>query len=74
MEEVNQAKTESEALNTTNSSSTTLPRFITEVNDRIPGPLSILLSMIPVNKLRLARKSGLGLCKVILVAAWHVWS
>ena len=80
MQAVNQAKTTSEALHTTNSSSRTLPQsnekttpFINEVNNRLPGPLSILFSMIPVNKSRLVRKSGLGLCKVILVDAWHVW-
>ena len=81
MAAVNQSKMTSDVLNTTNSSpSATLPQsnekttaFVNEVNNRLPGPLSILLGIIPVNRSRLVRKSGLGLCRVILVDAWNIW-
>ena len=83
MAAVNQSEMTSDVLNTTHSSpSATLPQsnenttattFVNEVNNRLPGPLSILLGIIPVNISRLVRKSGLGLCKVILVDAWKVW-
>lgn len=47
--------------------------FVNEVNSRLPGPISVLFSMIPVNKSRLVRKSGLDLCRVILIDSRHIW-
>ena len=47
--------------------------FKNEVNKRLPGPLSVLFSMIPANKSRLVRRSGLNLCRVILIDSWYIW-
>jgi len=47
--------------------------FKNEVNKRLPGPLSVLFSMIPANKSRLVRRSGLNLCRVILIDSWFIW-
>jgi hypothetical protein len=48
-------------------------RFQNEVNTRLPGPLSILLGMIPANQSRLVRKSGLFLCRVVLIDTMQIW-
>lgn len=47
--------------------------FKIEVNKRLPGPLSVVLSMIPVSNSRLIRRSGLHLCQVILIDSWYIW-
>lgn len=47
--------------------------FKNEMNDRLPGPLSILLTIIPASRSRLVRKSGLALCHVILIDSMFIW-
>ena len=45
-----------------------------EVNKRLVGPLSVLLSMLPANRSSTVRKSGLHLCRIILVDIQSVWT
>lgn len=48
--------------------------FKEEVNSRLPGLISVLLGLIPPNRSRLVRKSGLDLCHTILIESWHIWT
>src|SRR5210317_1924004 len=48
--------------------------FEKEVNSRLPGPLSILLSLISTNSSNLVRRKGLFLCYVILVETQSIWT
>ncbi|KAL7531629.1 hypothetical protein ACHAXR_009215 [Thalassiosira sp. AJA248-18] len=45
----------------------------TEVNQRLVGPLSVLLSLLPANRSSAVRKSGLYLCGIILMDIRSVW-
>lgn len=45
-----------------------------EVNNRIPGPLSVLLSLMPGNRSKSVRLSGLHLCRIILVDTNFIWT
>ncbi|KAL9188081.1 hypothetical protein ACHAXT_006459 [Thalassiosira profunda] len=45
-----------------------------EVNQRLPGPLSVLLSLLTANRSIAVRTSGVHLCRAILVDAHSVWS
>jgi len=45
-----------------------------EVNKRLVGPISVLLSLLPTNRSWDVRKSGLYLCKLIMVETRSVWT
>lgn len=45
-----------------------------EVNSRIPGPLSVLLSLMPGIRSKSVRLSGLHLCRIILVDTNFIWT
>mmetsp|Transcript_11928 Transcript_11928/g.24016 ORF Transcript_11928/g.24016 Transcript_11928/m.24016 type:complete len:1379 (-) Transcript_11928:50-4186(-) len=48
--------------------------FDNEVNARLPGPLSILLSLVSTNRSHLVRQRGLFLCRIILVDTRSTWT
>jgi len=48
--------------------------FENEVNARLPGPLSVLLSLVSTNRSHLVRQRGLFLCRVILVETRSMWT
>lgn len=80
MKVLDQAKDQSGGRNTEEAPGT-LPQsneqtttFKHEVNSRMVGPLSVLLSMIPSNGSLLVRKSGVELCRVLLIDSWHIWT
>ena len=48
--------------------------FENEVNARLPGPLSVLLSLVSTNQSHIVRQRGLFLCRVILVETRSTWT
>ena len=48
--------------------------FDSEVNSRIPGPLSVLLSLMPGIRSKSVRLSGLHLCRIVLVDTNFIWT
>lgn len=44
-----------------------------EVNSRLPGPLSVLLSTILTNKSNVVKKCGLDVCQLVLVDTSWYW-
>ena len=48
--------------------------FDNEVNSRLPGPLSVLLSLVSTNRSHLVRQRGLFLCRIILVETRTTWT
>ena len=45
-----------------------------EVNKRLVGPLSVLLSLLPTNRSSDVRRSGLHLCQIIMIQTRSVWT
>jgi len=50
-----------------------LETFVDETNERLPGPLCVLLHLIMSHRSKRIRTSGAGLCRIILVETNHVW-
>jgi len=49
-------------------------RLKDEVNKRLIGPISVLLSLLPTNRSWDVRRSGLYLCQLIMVETRSVWT
>lgn len=50
------------------------PEVKTEVNNRLIGPISVLLSLLPTNNSKDARRSGLCLCQIIMIDTRSIWA
>lgn len=45
-----------------------------EVNNRLVGPLMVLLSLLPTNRCKGVQKSGLYLCHILMIHTRTIWS
>jgi hypothetical protein len=45
-----------------------------EVNNRLVGPLMVLLSLLPTNRCKEVQKSGLYLCQILMIHTRFIWS
>ena len=48
--------------------------FKNEVNARLPGPLSVLLSLVSTNRSHVVKQRGLCLCRIILIDTRSTWT
>ena len=49
------------------------PEFLQEVNSRLPGPICVLLHLVPIQRAKKVKEAGIQLCRAILVSTHEMW-